>query len=664
MPASDEDLEEGRGSGSDGSPVDYRRLLRAAWAGRIAILVAGVIGAALGQWVASSSWGDAYVTGASVHYVGLPNTRYADGQRELPSLGAMVSSDQFMSRLRDDLGLDGVPLRAMRNVVRSTVDPRTGIISFEATGGTPEDAADLANGTIRLFMEEVRARRSEQLRNERDSLAERVQAAQREASRAQEAFQRFQVAAGVEGGFGESTDVVAVAGMRTQANLAEAEVQALEAQVRQLRAAVAEMSEGAGEVQARRPGGRRLNELRQRLRELRGQGRGDSHPQVQALRREVEVLASEEPVEVVASAPRSSLYETTAARLATAETELEAARNRQASLAAFAAREAERSARLTEVEAEAAGLLADVNVKTELLSQLTTQAAEIDDLLRDVPAGFRVVSEALEPEAAVTSKKKKIMPLLIPAAAIFLVLLIYTGRELWGLRVQSPQEVAWWGGGPVLGATAWPRRPAAMFDLLADLGELMKDAQGNLLVVSASVEERMAAQRIVYELNEVDVDTVLLESPEALRLVGTYPPPALAADNPTPASRRKRKNGRGRKKRQVAKRDDSGKPPVERVEDPPPTVIPFREEGPGAPGLRIEFYDEASPFSVRSAARRADGVLVVVRAGISCIDLRSLRNRIGNDNPVAFLLLDIEDDHVWDDDRVGSLDEFLRAFAA
>ena len=100
--------------------------------------------------------------------------------------------------------------------------------------------------------------------------------------------------------------------------------------------------------------------------------------------------------------------------------------------------------------------------------------------------GFHVMAEAALPQHAEKSRARYVVAIGIPVGLVLLVILIFLGRELRGLRLSTAREVAFWGRGPVIGTSAWPRVPKAIDDLIADLDDFVPDAIGNMLVVGTN----------------------------------------------------------------------------------------------------------------------------------------------------------------------------------
>ena len=295
----DMDDEEG-GTKRPGSPLDLGRLVRVVWRGKKWVLGAALVGLVIGVVVAKFVIGRAYLTSAVVRYEGLPGQSFLEAQQDLPSLASVALTDRFVLEMRERAGLQRIHVDAMRAILQVSADQGTRQISFNAYGETPEQAAALANDAVVLFLQHITEQREASLRTEQASVSERIAATAVELNDARTAYDTFRSEHGISEMNVEQSQVIAQAAqLRTEATLAAAEVEAARARVRQLTASIegASRSRGTGTSSSsgansasRRIEDARLVELRQHLREARGQGLGDSHPQIQSLQRQVAAL--------------------------------------------------------------------------------------------------------------------------------------------------------------------------------------------------------------------------------------------------------------------------------------------------------------------------------------------------------------------------------------
>ena len=676
----DMDDEEG-GTKRPGSPLDLGRLVRVVWRGKKWVLGAALVGLVIGVVVAKFVIGRAYLTSAVVRYEGLPGQSFLEAQQDLPSLASVALTDRFVLEMRERAGLQRIHVDAMRAILQVSADQGTRQISFNAYGETPEQAAALANDAVVLFLQHITEQREASLRTEQASVSERIAATAVELNDARTAYDTFRSEHGISEMNVEQSQVIAQAAqLRTEATLAAAEVEAARARVRQLTASIegASRSRGTGTSSSsgansasRRIEDARLVELRQHLREARGQGLGDSHPQIQSLQRQVAALerqqreGSAEDASGTTSGSGGGSGGVSSARrtsLETAQTELETLVSRQTTLEQLATAAEERGNRFSDIESQAASLLAQVNVKGALVESLTERAANIDDQLHDIPTGFRTVSNAIPPENAVPSKKKKLIALGVPLIFGLLALLVVVGRDLNGLRLIAPTEIAWWGEGPVVATSSWPRNSEAFEDLLADLEALMGEKRGELLLVGATEVERQLAEMLTLVIRQTwrgvlqeENETVMAPVRSAQTGAGSVSthPPSVPGEperhvigNVLPMARRPRVSPSGGFTSVLAN-DETGGIRITHA-------------------LRVRTCTWDGPRGVaglRRAARRSHGVIVLVGAGIKASELRRVRRELALDGGVAFALLAVSDAVARQNDRAGNVDEFLSGFA-
>jgi hypothetical protein len=147
---------------------------------------------------------------------------------------------------------------------------------------------------------------------------------------------------------------------------------------------------------------------------------------------------------------------------------------RVAPLSALAARE---SAHLAELEARTGSL---APTASELTSRVSTQAR----LTVIERRGLRLL-----------------VSVLAPSIALLALALFYGLRELKGLRVCAPTELAHWLSVPVLTTSSWPRKSDALEALVDELADPALDALGTTLVLPLTELERPLAATLAAQLN-------------------------------------------------------------------------------------------------------------------------------------------------------------------
>ncbi len=306
------------------------------------------------------------------------------------------------------------------------------------------------------------------------------------------------------------------------------------------------------------------------------------------------------------------------------------------------------------IEGDASQLLAEVRVNQQLLTELQATHARLEDAQRDPAPGFRTMAPASPPDYAERSKLKYIVAGGVPMVLFLIVLLVLLGRELKGLTVRTATELAFWGRGPVIGTSTWPRDGQAIDELIADMDDFIPDARGQMLVVGATEEHTELAVQFATRLNSDWYDTTLIGAPlfdEEERL--SLPP----GGDPMPD-------------------EDTMMSLPPHIAQQAAAIAMAQEHSLGPPGTgpaQAHHLDMQAPMqmtveawegpdqgpAVRRAARLADRVCVLVPAGeMSFFETQKIRTRLGRANGIGFILVGVADDHEALIDRVGPVERF------
>ena len=651
---------EDAGPSRPGLPIDPYRIRRALTRGKWWLLSAALVGSIAGYLVGKFGIQRNYEASATVQYVGQVGDPQYEIQRDLPGLVAAAQSEEVLFELRARMNdMPAANLPALRAMVIVVSDPGNGLVTFTSGAESPERAALMTNTALQSFLDFHLQRRRDELDAEIVSIVERTQAAEAEVNGARQTYDTFRSAQGITDLSSEQEAAIdRAADLRSQADLGHAEVESLEARVLSLRAELARtdqthaVSSGASTAQ------RRLSQLRQALADARGQGLGVSHPRVQALQRQVD--AAQRAAGGGTTTTRSEanpVYTQIQTTLQETVTELEGARQRVASLEDIASSAQERTARFSAIEGQAANLLAQVNVKQALLNELNGQRAALDDHLSDVQTGFRTVAEARPPDTAVPSKKKYAVAAGLPIAFVTIMLAMLLFRELRGIAVHTAAEVAFWGNGPVIGTTKWPREPRALLDLIADLDDFAPDAKGTMLIVGGSDADRELATEIANQLNLDWTASTHIEVP----VMGALPSPSGHDSSPPSAS--------GYYDDDDVLSGEIHDGPTEfsvpqhaelALLDLPTEVERPLEAALGDDRLICTAWTQGSEGqALRRAARLADRVLIVVTSGgLKASELATIRTRLGVEDTIGYVLTGVSDEVSRLPDRAGMVEKF------
>ncbi|MFK8004539.1 MAG: GumC family protein [Polyangiales bacterium] len=668
MSRNNDEIDDETGKKRHGSPIELRRVFWSLWRKKLILIVAALVAAGIGFATGKFAIKPNYEASATLRYDGFAGQNPMDIQRDLPSLTAVAYSESLLRTLRVAAGLDA-NIDMMRALANVHSDPGTGLVTFTAYGGTAEDAANLANTFVDTFMEHHRARRERELGTSVQSFDQRIEAASEELQLARDAYDAFREANGITNLSDEQEGVMTQAAeMRSQADIKMTELQALEARVTQLEGELERTPQTTVTTSSMSRQTSRLGELRQRLREARGQGLGEAHPQVQSLRRQVEALTEAGGDEPATTGSRANpAYESISRNLSTARTNLEAIRQEQAALEALAVTAQARANQFSTIEGQAATLLSQVNVKTALVEDLTLQRSAAQDQMEDIPTGFRRLATALPPENPVRSKKKMIVAVAIPTMVVAFLCIFFVFRDLWGLKLRFPNEVAWWGKGPVLGMSKWPFDPVGLTDVIADMEDMTDGAVGNVLIVGTSERDQDVVQRVAFGLSaawaQVPTDfpdahsdpmqnSSFVATPIVRTGVQSNAPLALPSGNSeiihTPANAD-----------MTAPLADDATIAGMYLHDLAPGITADQVQQMLNEQLVASTYSDEGGTGLRRASRSADAVIVVVIADeVKATELAKMPTLLGRERGVAYLLLGVSDEAAKMPDRVGPNDDF------
>jgi uncharacterized protein involved in exopolysaccharide biosynthesis len=639
-----------------GAPIHPYRAYRILRAGRWWLLLAAVLGLLAGVATARVLFGDTYVATAVLKLEGErpmgtePRTNLA----EVGSLSEAFLIAPVLGRAKKELGWD-VPLLALRASLQVEPNVTAGTVHVSATAETAEDASALAAAVTDAFMQYHRDRREEQLRADVAGMERRLDMARQAVTEARGAYDAFRDAHGIADLSAEQQrGIESAARLRAQRDMAESDIAALEARIAQLRTEVRSaprMEVSATQATAE---ARELAETEAELAAARGT-LSEDHPRVQALERRMGTLrlrlhsgrAQRQGLEQLGASSRRATLEMA---LSESQAELQSAQQRLASLDGLATQARARVEAMSEVEGEATALLSQVRTRERVVSDLEAELARMGDLLSEPTSGFRVLTAATLPEAPEPSRRKKAAAMAMPVLFVLLTACVLLGRELWGMRVWTAAEVAYWGGGPVIGATSWPEDPHGLETLAADLDDVVPASAGEMLVVGINERAGGLAREVAEWLRDDWTDTRLLVDGGG---------PVVA---PSAHAQGMQETGHALAAPAVATSH------LVIVSDPTPPhgpdgrALPPAVDAPGAMGGRLQVRPWLGPAhgqGLRRAARLADRVLVAVPAGeATAAELLATRTRLGRSHGVAFVLLNLPTELARLADRVGPVDAF------
>ncbi len=705
--------DEDESGGRPGKPVEPRRLLWTLARGRWVLLTALTSGLLCGVVAAKFLVRHTYEASAAVRYEGVPaldGSPQTDTRRELPSKVQSLRSEAVIETVATRLGIHASH-DAVHHMFTNVQDTESGIVTVTAHGDAPEQAANLANTLLTVFIDAEVERRRADVRDVLRQLDERMLIARGELERAQNAYNDFRRLHDIAADVPTELELhrAQYLDARKRREDKETQIGALQSRLRlqQDRASRAPRlsPEAASATAALREARRQLQQINGRL--------SEDHPRVQALQQQIAGLQEQirsgttEPGangENPAPVPSTNPVAEATANLEAAQHELEVLRQQEAEAQA-------RVVGFSAVEGEGAILQGNVQSKQAVVGQILERRATLESMSQRPDAGFRWVSQATPPESAIPSKKKYYTAFGTPIVFLALAFAFLLAREFRRFRLYTADEVGFWANGPVIGATSWPRDPRAAADLPADLDDFVPEATGTLLIVPLGDQERAIASELARQL-AIDT-TKQISTPQWGARLPSDPPRARL-----PSSRPARERGAtmpsgGVGAQSLSAQTHSAHNAHNAPSNPPQDFNPFtasptlllahatatdedmRPSFAHAPGNNLlapptlvhpNGYGMLQPTPVegerarlsttawegpnegpplRRAARLADRVLIVVSAGdVGPADVRSVRDRLGRrDAGVGYVVVNVPDEFRELPDRAGDVMAFWQAVA-
>jgi uncharacterized protein involved in exopolysaccharide biosynthesis len=633
-----------------GRPVDPHRIRRALWGGRFWLIGAAVFGVAFGFFWAKVVMQQWYETTVVLKYEGELQIAERERRANPYALGPAAEAlhrESFLRKLRDESGMN-VGLFTLAQAINYEPDFRAGTLHIGVSADTPEGSMEFAHLVTHIFLDYHRDRQARRIEEEIAGVVSRLESAEREASEARRKYNEFRQRYGISDLSTEQQSMVtSAASLRAESELAISEIRAFEARVASLQTQLAEIPKTSVVTSGAGPERTAYNQLRQELASARA-SLSEDHPQVQALQQQVNALGAQlrrggSGDGVVGS---NTTYMSVQSQLREAKSQLTTLRERQKGLSQMADKAQRRIESFSGIEGKASALLAEVEVNETLTASLRATEAALEDSLERPPSGFSVLDPGTIPEYPVQNKLKLIAILAISTFSVLLALAFVLQREVRGFRMQTAAEIAFWGNGPVLGATAWPRDMHGLDELVAGLDDFAPDAKGTLLIVGGTPGDASLARQLAQRMSEDwFLDGPNKTDPTARSSTAPKPGPLQ-----TPPPSGPYPIGGSRKQSAAPARPQPSTALALR-----PVQLVRRDHH-----LTLEAWD--GPFegqALRRVARLADRVMVLVRSGgMTALELNAIKRRIGREHGVGYVVLNLPEDLHTLPDRAGPVSEF------
>ena len=485
-----------------GLPVDPYRVRRALWRGRYWLLGATLFGLCFGFFYAKVVMGQIFETVVVLKYEGdMAVHAGSKGGYALGPAAEALHRETVLKRIRQEVGVD-ISLFALTGVINYDVDTRAGIMRIYVTRPDPQDSADFADLVTDVFLRYHAERQARRIEQEIARIGERIDGASDEVAEARRRYDRFREKHGIAHLSSERGSVVSsAASLRAESELLGVDIRALEVQIQGLEEQLRQTPK-TSLVSGSSPEQAALDDLRRELVTATATLSPD-HPRVQSLRQQVEQVQTQvrrgsTPSGLVGT---NSTYLLLTDQLRNARAQLAAMKERREGLTGLAGEARGRVESYSGIEGEASELLAEVEVNEALLSRLQAREAELEDALERPPSGFAVFVPAAVPENPIPNKMKPVMFGAIAVVSVLLGLAFVLWREFRGMKMRTATEVAYWGGGPVLGVTPWPTDPAGLDELVAGLDDFAPDTRGSFLIVGGATGQERLAREFAERMN-------------------------------------------------------------------------------------------------------------------------------------------------------------------
>src|SRR5262249_44836741 len=122
------------------------------------------------------------------------------------------------------------------------------------------------------------------------------------------------------------------------------------------------------------------------------------------------------------------------------------------------------------------------------VEELELRRAKAADQVESPISDLRVLVQAVRPSAPERSLRK-LIALAAPLFAGVVALVVLLARALWGLRVQSPNEAAYWSGLPVVASSTWPLERRRLVALVDEIAAGLGPSKGSTVVLGLSEHE-------------------------------------------------------------------------------------------------------------------------------------------------------------------------------
>ncbi|MCG5054377.1 MAG: hypothetical protein KA712_15540 [Myxococcales bacterium] len=422
--------------------------------------------------------------------------------RDLQTILGTLKLPENLGAIREALAIEST-LDALAHKIEVRPDKSSNVVVLWAHEESAEAARILATQTVKVFLE---SRREMEVKRSEEAVASQKEAlskAGRDLMEAQAAYDGFRLSHGVWDLEAERDAAVKeVSAFRSDAYRSLVTAEAHQTKQGLMGAALkTEPSQVIVSETESRETLRRLAALRTDL-AAKTAALTPDHPIVRGLEAAVRELESKGEGEVIR--PERVLgmnqqREALRSGLTLAEVERRVSERQAAAFEVLEKRATERLERLATLEGRAAQLQSQLAAAKQRVIELegTLAVAKAESLQPQV--GFRIVSAPSLPIYPNRSYRRP-AALVLPFALLGFVFAMAVVRFFLRLWPATPEEVAFWGGAPVVAAAGWPREPGDLEDLSAQLLGGLSEGGGSTAVVAACEEDQSTVRTLVSHL--------------------------------------------------------------------------------------------------------------------------------------------------------------------
>jgi uncharacterized protein involved in exopolysaccharide biosynthesis len=474
-----------------GVPVEPRRLIweivrRKRW-----IWGSTALGAALGVGLALKYAPREFaVTSLLTWNAASAHSDGRDPLRELHTMVDSVKTPAVLLEVRSKLALS-VSLEGLARQIEVVSDDKSNMISVTAVAASAPAALALGQTTLEVFQKQRVVSEKQRREEIARTLGTRLDTARQSLADIRQQEQLFLKEEHVTDLPSELQQAIADYARYVQEEVAAgADVAAEQARLDSLtaslhnRAPTVVLSE-----KTVRPDGAKLADIESELAGLRGGGLSEDHPRIKMLEAQAKGLRAHgseswaNSVVTERSSGRNPEIGNYQARIIESNAAREGAAGREKALARLAADANARVERLRIVERRGADLARSLAAAEAHVADLDALHFQALDAAHMPVTGLSLLEAPALPSTPRRSLRKlyATFGVLLGAALGFFMILAWSLR---GLHVHTSTELAFWGNGPVLASSQWPRREL-LPDLAEELAAQSVGTTGSALVVAA-----------------------------------------------------------------------------------------------------------------------------------------------------------------------------------